>query len=342
MKKYAGFSGTISTKLSILAKRRTVKATSLALSVSLMGATALAQTCRPPANMTVGDGAVGLPAVQMLQIGPSVAFFNGSVFAAFQKYGTSNEIYIMSSSNTNSWTTPVYTGLQSGSGTALAAFNGKLYLALQQNNSNHDLFFASSTNGTTFTATDYSNIKLGGVPALAVFNNRLYLAFQSNDSSHTLSLTSTADGSTFSPVTTFSGLNSGAPYSIAAFNGKLYVAFQQNNSSHNLFISVSTDGVNFTTTNEQIAIGGGPSITTWNGCLEVAFQQNNSNHDMWIAASSDGVGWITQEYTGTHLNTIPAAIGVTYPSTGNTFLEVYSQSAPSTGYNPDMLNSWNE
>lgn len=340
MKTYACFTDIVSTGLSILARRSTITATSIALGIALIGASALAQTCRPPANMTVGDGAVGLPAVQMLQIGPSTAYFNGALYVAFQKYGTSNQIYIMSSTNASGWTTPVYTGLQSGSGTALAVFNGKLYLALQQNNSNHDLFFASSTNGTTFTATDYSTIKLGGVPALAVFNNRLYLAFQSNDSSHTLSLTSTADGSTFSPVTTFSGLNSGAPYSITVYNGKLFVAFQQNNSSHNLFISQSSDGVNFTTANEEIAIGGGPSITTWNGCLAVVFQQNSSNHDMWIATSSDGAGWITQEYTATHLNTIPAAVGVTYPSTG-TFLQVFSQSAPSTGYNPDMLSSWN-
>jgi hypothetical protein len=227
---------------------------------------------------------------------PALAFFNGSLYVAFEGVNASNDLYVTSSSNGYNFPAATrYTNLQASSAPALAAYNNQVFMAFRGLSVNNDFYITSSSTGTNFpTATGYTNIEMGGAPALAVFNNQLYAAFQANDSGHTLHITASSDGVTWPTAWQIPNVQIGSDPAMAVFNGMLYVAFRANDPSNDVWIASSPDGVNFSS---QMLVGqtmGGsssPALAVSNGVLYYIYTADDQGHEMLVSASTDGSTW---------------------------------------------------
>ena len=262
---------------------------------------------------------------------PAAAVFQGGIYIAFQANDPSHSLYLSSSSDGKTWTTPAvgYPGIQLGSAPAMAEFKGRLYIAFQANDPSHSLYVTSSSDGKTWTtpAVGYPGIQIGGTPninpvdgsvatptvlAMAEFNGRLYIAFQANDSSHSLYLTSSSDGTTWTtPAVGYPGIQIGGAPAMAAFNGYLYIAFQANDPSHSLYVTRSSDGSTWTTPAVEFAgitIGSAPTMSVRNQTLFLAFQANDSSHLLYVTETSDGTNWLTpaSRYPDINVGNAPA------------------------------------
>jgi thiol-disulfide isomerase/thioredoxin len=258
-------------------------------------------------------------AVSGVQIGgaPSVVNFNGRLYAAFQANDPSNQLFITSTSDGNSWQSPAAGyPIALGSTPSLAVFNGRLYAGFKANDASDMLYVTSTSDGANWNvpAVGYGGLTMGSAPSLAAFNGLLYAAFRSDDPRNILYVTESADGSNWTiPATDYGGIQLAGTPSLAAFNNRLYVAFRANDASNMLYVTSTADGVNWATPATGypgIQMGSDPSLAVVGNQLMCAFRANDPSNTLYVASSADGVHWSSsaQEYPSIQMGSAPSLV----------------------------------
>ena len=223
---------------------------------------------------------------------PSLALFNGRLYAAFRSNDTRNVLYVASSGDgVNFGPAQAYPQFQMGSAPSLAVFNNRLYLGFQANDPGHVLFITSSTDGVNFVAASgKTNIQIGSAPSLAAFNGRLFAAFKANDSGNALWIVNSTDGIGFSGTYYGNVMQTNAAPALAAFNNRLYLAHRANGSNNILYMASSGDGFGFTAPQgyTNLAMGSAPTLGAAGGSLYLAFRANDARNLLFVTASSSG------------------------------------------------------
>ena len=223
---------------------------------------------------------------------PSLARFNGKLYAAFRSNDTRNVLYVASSTDgINFAPAQAYPQFQMGSAPSLAVFNNRLYVGFQANDSDHALYVTSSGDGVNFTqASGKFNVQIGSAPSLAAFDGRLFVAFKANDAGNAVWVANSTDGNRFASTYYGNLMQTGVSPALAAFNGRLYLAQRANDNSNILYVTSSSDGFGFATPTgySGIAMGSAPALAAANGALYVAFKSNDSRNILWVTASNSG------------------------------------------------------
>ena len=135
------------------------------------------------------EPATELSGIQMgFETSPSLAVFNNRLYCAIRSNDPRNELYVSSSSDGSTWTTPAIevVGVFMGSSPSLAASNQGLYCAFLANDPRNILYITTSEDGKHWlTPQDYPDIKSGSRFALAYWSGqsreKLTCAFKSYD-----------------------------------------------------------------------------------------------------------------------------------------------------------------
>ena len=245
---------------------------------------------------------------------PSLATFNGKVYAAFRSNDTRNVLYIASSTDgVNFGAARAYPQFTMGSAPSLAVFNNRLYVGFQANDSGHVLYITSSANGVDFNAASgKSNVQMGSAPSLAAFNGRLFVAFKANDAGNAVWVANSTDGNSFASTYYGNVMQTKAAPSLAAFNGRLYLAQLANDDRNILYVTSAGDGFNFPvpTAYPGITMGSAPSLGVAGGSLYVAFKSSDASNKLFVTASSSGSNFpAARGYDGIRMGGQPSAAG---------------------------------
>lgn len=180
-------------------------------------------------------------------VGPSLALFNGKLYAAWKGANNDQNIYY-SSFNGTGWAAQKAI---SGEGTALmpslAAYNGKLYAMWRGMNNDEYLYF-SSFDGTSWSKGQKIPLKAGNIViyaqgntlSIAAFNGKLYAAWVGKFGDQNIYYSS-YDGKNWGSLERIKSVASSIGPSLAAYNGKLYAAWKGKDNDQQIWFS-SYDG----------------------------------------------------------------------------------------------------
>jgi hypothetical protein len=245
-----------------------------------------------------------------------------------------NDLFVSTSSNGTTWTSPVWTGQESKTAPAIID-NGDGYdvIAFVANNNSNDLVTVGSSNDTSWS----SDYLVGGqasktAPAMSfdgVTNNGpvYVITYVANNGSNDLLATSTTQtppDATWSSSALVGGQQSkSAPaltdvldgYCFDGPNDHLVLTYVANNSSNHLLVTTSSNGTNWSSGSE---VGDGQNSATaaamaplWNvSCgfeyYEMTYVANNSNHHLLATTSTNGKTWTSDTKVDNGGNESPA------------------------------------
>jgi|GEM_PF-6872083 len=263
------------------------------------------------------------------QNNPSIASLNSKLFVGFKSADASNKLYITNKSiSSDSWLRPAkaYDGLTFQGSPAVAKFNSRVYMAFRANDASGSLYVTSSTDGINWQtpATKIPGVVFQGDPTMTAFNGKLYIAFRSFDSGNTVYMINSSNGVNWNAAKHLSGFKLQNSPALIVFKNKLLIAFRANDSSNSLYMASSSDASNWpasATKVQGISLSEGPALTVSGGKLVLAFKSNDASNTLYVASSLDAVNWGSAiQYKNIKLNSRPAMVTVTSPTTGSTII----------------------
>jgi hypothetical protein len=124
-----------------------------------------------------------------LNFNPSLASFNGKLYAAMEGINTSHTLYVYTSTDGITFTllSPGPSSDQTSRAPTLAVHNNILYLGFEENDSSDELLYRYSTDGVTFAPAINAGTQVGGPPLFvdapnlpgSPYNGQLFLYFAS-------------------------------------------------------------------------------------------------------------------------------------------------------------------
>jgi len=249
-------------------------------------------------------GANYLGIVMQAHTAPSITTWNNELWIAYT--GTSGQIYLISSPDGTTFTSPTAVLYETGSPfiansqPTIAVFNGSLWITAVVNGSGTTTYLESvnTSNGTSFLTNDDCGIsapdgaepQTGAGVGLTVYGgSQLAYAFQAQgDWNHELvvcTTTGTASGTYYEPA----GFEVGSGVSALTYQGDLVLAYKELHNGNDLIISASngTDFNDFlTNTYSGIQTNGNQEISPgaflFGDYYYLAYTQNNSGHHLYV------------------------------------------------------------
>ncbi|HLP55463.1 MAG TPA: hypothetical protein VK151_10560 [Fluviicola sp.] len=188
-------------------------------------------------------------------VSPAICVFNGKLYMAYAD--TSNAIYVMSSQDGKTWSTPANTGGNTKAGPTICSFQGKLYLAWNGQNTNN-VKVKSSPDGTTWSDFTDTERNTPYAPSICAFNNNLFITWTGINTKK-VKIISSANGTNWTDFIETGQTSSSNP-SIAMTNNQLMIGFKAESSSNLIYIT-STDGKKWSNnTKANVTSKHGPSL----------------------------------------------------------------------------------
>jgi hypothetical protein len=244
------------------------------------------------------DGANWAPQQQIPGVassaGPSLAVFNGLVYAIWKGEADDQSIWYTTFDGAN-WAPQQQTGgMWSTHGPSLAVYNGLLYAAWK------GMFFDQRIWYSTFDGANWAPQQVApGVatsvgPSLAAYNGLLYMAWKGEETDQGLWFTS-FDGNVWAPQQNIAGVASTQGPTLAVYNNLLYAAWKGWFGDQSLWWS-SFDG-NAWAPQQQIpnvASSVGPALATSGNLLYATWKGWFGDQSIWFS-SFDGNVWAPQQ-----------------------------------------------
>lgn len=181
--------------------------------------------------------------------GPAATVFNGKIYVAYTKSGV---VYITSSANGSTWSTPAAAsisgspGIDSSYKPGLTQYGTSLYLSFI-GSSGTTAYVASSADGIDFSNVQsvLSYYPISSAASVAVYNNTLYVSFTTMANHYPLLANyTTATGWNY---TIDYGLEIGNDPSLVVYNSALFIGGKSNYSEDNLWMTGTYNGSTFST-----------------------------------------------------------------------------------------------
>ncbi len=172
--------------------------------------------------------------------GPSLAAFNGRLYAAWKGINSDQGIY-WASFDGNSWG-PQHNipAVGTSTGPSLCFFNGHLYAAWKGINSDPGIYWSFYDGNAWAPQGNIPGVGTSLIPSLAVFQNRLYAIWKGINNDQGLYFSS-YDGNSWAPQRNIPGVGSSTHASLAVFQNRLYAIWKGINSDQGIYFS-SFDG----------------------------------------------------------------------------------------------------
>jgi hypothetical protein len=182
-------------------------------------------------------------------IGPSLAVFEGRLYAAWRGAGNDQWLWYASFDGTNWSAQQQIPGVASSIGPSLTVFEGKLYAAWKAWHDDQSLWYASF-DGTNWSSQrqipsdpEIPSVASSIGASLAAFGGKLYAAWKGASKDQSLWYAS-FDGTNWSSQRQIPGVSSSIGPSLTAFEGKLYAAWKGAYDDQRLWYA-SFDGANW-------------------------------------------------------------------------------------------------
>ena len=248
--------------------------------------------------------------------GPSLAAFNGRLYAAWKGINNDPGIY-WASFDGNSWGPQhIIPGIGTSTGPSLCFFNSRLYAAWKGINSDQGIYFSFYDGSTWAPQGNIPGVGTSLMPSLAVFNGRLYAAWKgiNNDSGIYFS---SFDGNNWAAQRNIPGVGTSTRASLAVFNGRLYAAWKGINNDQGIYFS-SFDGNHWAPQQNIANIGTSfaPSLAVYQNSqgqtLYAIWKGINSDQGIYFS-SFDGNNWVPQQ----NIANVGTSVGPTIAPFGN-------------------------
>lgn len=255
------------------------------------------------------DGVTWTPSVPINQTSPftpSLALFNGILYAAFITNDVdsatgvpSNRIFLCSTTDGVSWSAATFFNQYSKYAPSLAVWNGKLRIAFVANSpSNTLLVYHSSTpdDPTSWSATVATNQTSANAPSLAAYGPQgqtgdLYLAFVAENGSNDIFVCSLPSGGVWSPPIV-TGQSCHFSPSLAVSDKTLYLVFAAANGSKDLLLcSRNANGTWSGAVPMNQPSSATPCAVGFGSGLSVGFVANSSSGEVLVISSSNPSSW---------------------------------------------------
>ncbi len=244
--------------------------------------------------------------------GPSLAAFNGRLYAAWKGINNDQGIY-WASFDGNAWG-PQHNipAVGTSTGPSLCFFNGHLYAAWKGINNDQGIYFSFYDGNAWAAQRNIPGVGTSLIPSLAVFNGRLYAAWKGINNDQGIYFSS-FDGNNWAPQQNIGGVGTSTHASLAVFNGRLYAAWKGINNDQGIYWS-SFDGSNWA---PQQNIGGvgtsfGPSLAIYQNfqgqTLLYAIWKGINNDQGIYFSSFNGSNWAPQQNIANVGTSVGAAI----------------------------------
>jgi hypothetical protein len=233
--------------------------------------------------------------------GPSLAVFNGKLYAAWKGVPGDTRMF-WSSFDGARWSTEQRgVGVGTSDGPSLAVFNGRLYAAWKGVPGDTRMFW-SSFDGTSWSS-EQQGVGTGtsGGPSLAEYNGRLYAAWKGVPGDNRM-FWSSFDGTNWSPEQPGVGVGTSDGPSLAAFNGYLIAAWKGEADDTKMYYS-HFDGAGWSAQTQGVGVGTseGPRLAVFNNHLFAAWKGVPNDTRMFWSVF-DGTLW-SVEWQGVGVGT---------------------------------------
>jgi Papain-like cysteine protease AvrRpt2 len=231
--------------------------------------------------------------------GPSLAAFNGRLYAAWKGINSDQGIY-WASFDGNAWGPQhIIPAIGTSTGPSLCFFNGHLYAAWKGINSDQGIYWSFYDGNAWAAQGNIPGVGTSLIPSLTVFQNRLYACWKGINNDQGLYFSS-FDGNAWAPQRNIPGVGSSTHASLAVFQNRLYAIWKGINSDQGIYFS-SFDGNSWVPQRNIPGVGSsfGPSLAVYQNfqgqtLLYAAWKGIYNDQGIYFS-SFDGNNWAPQQ-----------------------------------------------
>ncbi|MDQ1353787.1 MAG: hypothetical protein QG657_4094 [Acidobacteriota bacterium] len=214
--------------------------------------------------------------------------FNGKMYIAY-KSATTNDIYLTSSTDGATWSTPaIISGKTTSTAPALTVFNNKLQL-VTKGAANNNIYVCGSTDGTTWsTSYQIPSVTTAEYPSTTAFNGKIYVAYKGDGNNNVYISSSLSGQTTWNAAYTVPNIGTAVTPSIHVYRDRMYMIHKSTGGT-TLYYNYTTDGSTWTAATQPASL----YDSTHPAGLEVF------NNKLWLAVRSylnDNHPWILKGF----------------------------------------------
>jgi Papain-like cysteine protease AvrRpt2 len=227
-------------------------------------------------------------------VGPTLAQFGNSLFAAWKGKGADQAIYYAHYDGARWSDQAAIPGVATAIGPSLCTYNGRLYAAWRGMNNDQALWYASFDGNRWSSQAVIPGVASSVGPSLAVFGGKLYAAWKGITGDEGLYFSS-FDGSTWAAQQSIPNVASSIGPALSGYQGLLYAMWKGMGSDQGLYYSWF-DGLRWAP--QQRGPGNTGQDVPQNIGLRMQYQETSEWCWLVVAASVahfyGATGWITQ------------------------------------------------
>jgi Papain-like cysteine protease AvrRpt2 len=230
--------------------------------------------------------------------GPSIADYNGRLYAAWKGINDDQGIYWASCDGSNWGPQHNIPGVGTSTGPSLCFF-GHLYAVWKGINDDQGIYWSFYNGSNWAPQRNIPGVGTSLIPTLAVFNGRLYAVWKGINDDQGMYFSS-FDGNNWAPQRNIPNAGTSTHASLAVFQGRLYAMWKGINDDQGMYWS-SFDG-NTWAPQRRVPNAGtsyGPSIVTYQNFqdqirLYAVWKGMNDDQGIYFA-TFDGNSWSSQQ-----------------------------------------------